>query len=86
MLHFPDVQKRAQAELDAVVGHDRMPEFEDRDNLPYIRALINETLRCATFEFHSNFILAKAIPRWRPVAILGGTPHAVTADDVYNGM
>lgn len=24
--------------------------------------------------------------RWRPVAVLGGTPHATTADDVYNGM
>ena len=49
MLHFPDVQKRAQAELDAVVGHDRMPEYEDRENLPYVRALINETLRYTTF-------------------------------------
>ncbi|KAF9476061.1 cytochrome P450 [Pholiota conissans] len=68
MLHYPKIQKKAQAELDAVVGWERMPEYEDRENLPYIRALINETLR------------------WRPVAILGGTPHAVTADDVYNGM
>ncbi|KAL5520612.1 hypothetical protein ACEPAF_2613 [Sanghuangporus sanghuang] len=24
--------------------------------------------------------------RWRPVAVLGGTPHASTADDVYNDM
>jgi len=24
--------------------------------------------------------------RWRPVAVLGGTPHATTADDVYKGM
>ncbi|KAK0609930.1 cytochrome P450 [Bombardia bombarda] len=24
--------------------------------------------------------------RWRPVAVLGGTPHASTADDVYKGM
>ncbi|KAF9467168.1 cytochrome P450 [Collybia nuda] len=68
MLHFPEVMRAAQAELDRIVGHDRMPEFDDRENLPYIVAIINETLR------------------WRPVAILGGTPHAVTADDEYNGM
>lgn len=68
MLHFPSIMKKAQAELDSVMGPDRMPEFDDYDNLPYIRAVMNETLR------------------WRPVAVLGGTPHAVTADDEYNGM
>lgn len=24
--------------------------------------------------------------RWKPVAVLGGTAHAVTTDDEYNGM
>lgn len=24
--------------------------------------------------------------RWRPVAVLGGTPHASTKDDTYKGM
>ncbi|KDR77141.1 hypothetical protein GALMADRAFT_431691 [Galerina marginata CBS 339.88] len=68
MLHYPEVQKKAQAELDATIGQDRMPDYEDKEALPYIQAVIKETLR------------------WRPVAILGGSPHAVTADDVYNGM
>ncbi|KAJ7797225.1 cytochrome P450 [Mycena olivaceomarginata] len=45
MLCFPEVQKRAQAELDAVVGRSRMPTFADYDNLPYLRAVIKETLR-----------------------------------------
>ncbi|KAJ6552210.1 hypothetical protein DFH09DRAFT_925352, partial [Mycena vulgaris] len=35
----------AQREIDAVVGHDRLPNFEDKDSLPYIRAIIKETLR-----------------------------------------
>ncbi|KAK3380774.1 cytochrome P450 [Lasiosphaeria ovina] len=30
--------------------------------------------------------IASETLRWRPVAVLGGTPHASTADDVYNGM
>jgi cytochrome P450 len=29
--------------------------------------------------------LIKEVLRWRPVAVLGGTPHASTEDDVYNG-
>lgn len=45
MLHYPEVMRKAQAELDAVVGRERTPTFEDRENLPYIRALIKETLR-----------------------------------------
>ncbi|KAJ7229311.1 cytochrome P450 [Mycena haematopus] len=47
MLSFPEVQRRAQTELDAVVGRSRMPTFADYDGLPYIRALIKETLRWA---------------------------------------
>jgi cytochrome P450 len=43
MVHFPDVQRKAQAELDEVVGFDRLPDYEDRKNLPYIAALCKET-------------------------------------------
>jgi len=45
MLHNPEVLKKAQTEMDAVVGQDRMPEFEDKENLPYLNAVIKETLR-----------------------------------------
>ncbi|KAF9062871.1 cytochrome P450 [Rhodocollybia butyracea] len=45
MAMFPDVQRRAQAELDAVIGHDRLPTFEDRPQLPYIEAMYKELLR-----------------------------------------
>ncbi|KAJ7704017.1 cytochrome P450 [Mycena rosella] len=45
MLSFPDAQNRAQEELDAVVGRSRMPTFADYKSLPYLRALIKETLR-----------------------------------------
>ena len=48
MAAHPEVQKRAQAELDAVVGPSRLPEFEDRDSLPYICALTKELLRWRT--------------------------------------
>ncbi|KAF8507774.1 cytochrome P450 [Gautieria morchelliformis] len=45
MVISPEVQKKAQAELDAVMGPNRLPEFEDRNNLPYINALCKEVLR-----------------------------------------
>ncbi|KAL4923087.1 cytochrome P450 [Aspergillus undulatus] len=45
MALYPDVQKRAQEEIDRVVGRDRLPGYEDRDNLPYINALVKEALR-----------------------------------------
>ena len=45
MLHYPEVQKKAQAELDSVIGCDRLPAFEDEWDLPYIRCILLETLR-----------------------------------------
>ncbi|KAF8811261.1 cytochrome P450 [Phlegmacium glaucopus] len=41
----PEVQVKAQKELDSVVGRDRLPEFSDRQSLPYINAILKEVLR-----------------------------------------
>jgi len=45
MANYPEVQAKAQAELDAFVGPDRLPEFSDRADLPYVNAIISEILR-----------------------------------------
>ena len=42
---YPEAQKRAQAELDIVVGRDRLPTLADRPNLPYVEALVSEVMR-----------------------------------------
>ena len=42
---FPQVQRRAHAELDVVVGRDRLPTFDDRPRLSYVAALCKELLR-----------------------------------------
>jgi cytochrome P450 len=44
VLH-PDKMRTAQEELDRVVGRDRLPTFDDMDQLPYIRALVKEVHR-----------------------------------------
>ncbi|TRM57229.1 cytochrome P450, partial [Schizophyllum amplum] len=45
MVLHPDVQRRAQAEIDAVVGRKHLPSFEDRERLPYVDAICKEILR-----------------------------------------
>ncbi|EJD39955.1 cytochrome P450 [Auricularia subglabra TFB-10046 SS5] len=45
MVRYPEVQKKAQEELDRVVGPDRLPDFGDRKALPYVEATIRETYR-----------------------------------------
>ena len=43
-LHL-NVQKKAQEEIDRVVGASRLPELSDCKNLPYINAVVKEVLR-----------------------------------------
>lgn len=45
MLLYPDVQKRAQEEIDEMVGNSRLPNYADRSKLPYVSGLVLECLR-----------------------------------------
>lgn len=45
MVRNPRVLKKAQAEIDVVVGNDRLPSLSDRNDLPYIGAILKESLR-----------------------------------------
>ena len=40
----PEAQRKAQAELDALLG-SRLPTMEDLPSLPYIQAILLETMR-----------------------------------------
>ncbi|GJJ11053.1 hypothetical protein Clacol_005284 [Clathrus columnatus] len=55
MLLYPEIQKRAQQELDQIIGPDTLPSFEDFERLKYIKAIIYELLRW-------NTVLASGIP------------------------
>ncbi|KAH0826419.1 hypothetical protein J3R83DRAFT_5394 [Lanmaoa asiatica] len=46
MLH-PDVQKEGHIAIDGLTGGQRLPSLEDRSKLPYIDAVLRETLRSA---------------------------------------
>ncbi|XP_021553059.1 cytochrome P450 1B1 [Neomonachus schauinslandi] len=46
---YPEVQARVQAELDQVVGRDRLPCLDDQPNLPYVMAFLYEAMRFSSF-------------------------------------
>ena len=84
MALYPEVQKKAQAEIDAVVGPDRLPEFEDRPSLPYINAVIKEMMRWNLVTPLGESLSYGAIPG----TILTSSeafPHMATNDDEYDG-
>ncbi|KAG9000126.1 hypothetical protein FRB93_012890 [Tulasnella sp. JGI-2019a] len=45
LVEHPEVQEKAHAELDRVIGPGRLPTLEDMANLPYICAIIQEIHR-----------------------------------------
>ncbi|KAF7987707.1 hypothetical protein HCN44_003570 [Aphidius gifuensis] len=48
MMHYPEVMKKVQAEIDHVVGRGRVPKWDDRKDLIYTEATIREVMRIAT--------------------------------------
>ncbi|KAH9951882.1 cytochrome P450, partial [Amylocystis lapponica] len=45
MIRVPEAQRKAQEEIDRVIGSGRMPDFSDRASLPYVECVLEETLR-----------------------------------------
>ncbi|KAJ7648773.1 cytochrome P450, partial [Mycena polygramma] len=80
MVMYPEVQKKAQAAVDDVVGHGRLPDFED--DIPYVDAIVREVLRWRTVLPLSMQFLDSL---WYGHDFSPGAPHAVTEDDVYKG-
>ncbi|KIJ24441.1 hypothetical protein M422DRAFT_274789 [Sphaerobolus stellatus SS14] len=48
MTLYPEVQKKAQQEIDHILGLQRLPEVADMDTLPYVMGVCKETLRWHT--------------------------------------
>ena len=48
LLHHPEVQEKVHRELDSVMGARKFASLDDKPNLPYTCAVINEILRKST--------------------------------------
>ncbi|KAJ7136240.1 cytochrome P450 [Mycena filopes] len=75
MVLHPECQATAQKELDSVLGGSRLPEFGDRENIPYIDCIVQETLRGISLDetvykdatsFHPERFLPKPLGNGEP--------------------
>lgn len=83
MILHPEAQKKAQEEIDAVIEQDRMPDFRDRQSLPYVDALLLEVLRWQpALPLGNNRCLYIAIF----LISTSGVPHAADKDTVLDGV
>lgn len=70
--------------LDAVCP-DRLPRWEDLDNLPYIRCIMKEVWRVGVASFSASRTWSDACFQWRPPVALGH-PHLTTRDIAFQNM
>lgn len=83
MVHYPMVQARAIAELEEFVGQSKLPTLDDRKALPYIDAMLWETMRWNPVTPLGS--CAKPIYRCRLQTSNVALPHRALRDDVYDG-
>lgn len=83
MTIHPEIQYKAQAEIDRVIGTERLPTVDDLGSLPYVAAIFKEVLR-----FHPVAPLGNI--RYNLVSstysfLHAGLPHCVMREDEYMG-
>lgn len=81
MLLYPEVVKKAQAELDQVIGYERLPSLQDFNHLPYSECFSLFAVTILTMIPIVRCIVMESL-RWNPVTPLA-LAHYVVEDDVY---
>jgi cytochrome P450 len=71
MILHPDVFAKAQAEIDRVVGSDRLPDFQDRNSLPYVESVVKEVYRYGFLPPYSSPYLVLTVRSWHCPVPLG---------------
>jgi hypothetical protein len=70
MVKHPEVFRKAQEEIDRVIGNDRLVDYDDGDSLPYFSAVLKEVLRWVRFRLFYlevrkfGFLTRPAVYRW----------------------
>ncbi|KAI0045176.1 cytochrome P450 [Auriscalpium vulgare] len=78
MVMHPAAFARAQAEIDSIIGRDRLPEFDDRSSLPYLDCVLKEIYRQCNAP---SFVRRNPLTTDQP-----GLPHRSVNDDQYCGF
>lgn len=60
MVAYPDVQRKAQAELDGVIGEDRSPTWEDYAALPYVGKFVIKVILQRLRDAQLTYILCSS--------------------------
>jgi cytochrome P450 len=82
----PEVQRKAQDELETVVGQERIPSFEDLERLPYLQAVVKELSRWHTVLPYGEYMHRSSSSELAGTHLsLAGVPHTATEDDMLNG-
>jgi len=84
MVLYPEVQRKAQAEIDRVIGSTRLPVYSDEDTLPFLQAVLKEVLRWHPVTPLSMCLSSCPVAQHGPHK-LAGLSHRVTQSDVYEG-
>ena len=89
LLEYPEVLRKAQAQIDSVVKPGHLPEFEDEPSLPYITAIAKETLRWRdVVPIGTPPMLFDASIVWQTdscLLIVVAIPHRLSTEDEYKG-
>jgi hypothetical protein len=72
MVCYPEVQKKAQTELDNVLN-GRLPDHSDILSLPYLSAIVKEVFRYAAIVSNIYFFMLNVSTsfRWEPITPIG---------------
>jgi len=82
MMQHPEIQRRAQLEIDTVVGNDRLPTLADRDQLPFVNAICSEVLRMSPSAPIGTILMRNSASKYSwPSAF----PHVLCEDDFHAG-
>ena len=81
----PAIQKRAQAEIDTVTKGIRLPEIEDKVQLPYMEACVKEALRFHPPTPLGMFSVTYTYGELFTSIVVLGIAHRLMQDDMYKG-
>ncbi|TVY41115.1 Cytochrome P450 monooxygenase [Lachnellula subtilissima] len=85
MILNPEIQEKGKEELSSVLGHDSLPTFADRDKLPYVEYIVQETFRVDGGQLCHLVRGICACICCSLLTCIAGIPHKSAADDTYKG-